>query len=135
MITLLVKTELQDVSKELLSHMQGQTKLMELLVKNQQQGGLQNVLHAPFGEAPVATNQVQVPGAQHLFVPGAPFCAPFFGSQPLAVPGVVQPLCQPMSVPVGKSSAGTNGLPPQNAKHYNLRKGRQFNPVFKTNRF
>ena len=28
-----------------------------------------------------------------------------------------------------------NLLPPQNAKHYNLRKGRQFSPVFKTNRF
>ena len=28
-----------------------------------------------------------------------------------------------------------NLLPPQNAKYYNLRKGRQFNPVFKTNRF
>ena len=26
-------------------------------------------------------------------------------------------------------------LPPQSARHYNLRKGRQFIPVFKTNRF
>ena len=89
--------------------MQRQTELMELLVKNQQQAGLQNILPAPFGQAPVATNQVQVPGVQHLFVPGAPFCSPFFGSQPLAVPGVVQPGGQPLSVPVGQSSAGANG--------------------------
>ena len=34
-----------------------------------------------------------------------------------------------------KDSKLRNLLPPQNAKHYNLRKGRQFNPVFKTNRF
>ena len=89
--------------------MQRQTELMELLVTNQQQAGLQNILYAPFGQAPVATNQVQVPGAQHLFVPGAPFCAPFFGSQPLPVPGVVQPVGHPLSVPVGQSSAGANG--------------------------
>ena len=34
-----------------------------------------------------------------------------------------------------KDSKLRNLLPPQNAKHYNLRKGRQFSPVFKTNRF
>ena len=34
-----------------------------------------------------------------------------------------------------KDSKFRNLLPPQNAKHYNLRKGHQFNPVFKTNRF
>ena len=34
-----------------------------------------------------------------------------------------------------KDSKLRNLLPPQNAKHYNLRKGRQFNPDFKTNRF
>ena len=34
-----------------------------------------------------------------------------------------------------KDSKLRNLLPPQNDKHYNLRKGRQFNPVFKTNRF
>ena len=35
-----------------------------------------------------------------------------------------------------KDSKLRNLLTPQNAKHYNLRKGRQFNPFFfKTNRF
>ena len=34
-----------------------------------------------------------------------------------------------------KDSKLRNLLPAQNAKHYNLRKGRQFSPVFKTNRF
>ena len=34
-----------------------------------------------------------------------------------------------------KDSKLRNLLPPQNAKHYNFRKGRQFSPVFKTNRF
>ena len=34
-----------------------------------------------------------------------------------------------------KDSKLRNLLPPQNVKHYNPRKGRQFNTVFKTNRF
>ena len=34
-----------------------------------------------------------------------------------------------------KDSKLRNLLLPQNAQHYNLRKGRQFSPVFKTNRF
>ena len=34
-----------------------------------------------------------------------------------------------------KDSKLRNLLPTQNAKHYNPRKGRQFSPVFKTNRF
>ena len=34
-----------------------------------------------------------------------------------------------------KDSKLKNLLPLQIAKHYNLRKGRQFSPVFKTNRF
>ena len=34
-----------------------------------------------------------------------------------------------------KDSKLRNLLPPQNAKDYNLRKGRQFNPVFKTHKF
>ena len=34
-----------------------------------------------------------------------------------------------------KESKLRNLVPPQNAKHCNLRKGRQFSSVFKTNRF
>lgn len=69
--------------------MQCQIELMELLVKHQQQAGvmtdttgLQNILQVPIGQAPSATSQFQVLGAQHFFVPGAPFVHPFSAANP-----------------------------------------------------
>ena len=92
--------ELHDKAKSL-SHMQCQMELMELLVKNQQQAGVitdttgpQNILQVPFGQVPIATNEFQVPSTERFFVTNAPFCAPFFSSQPLAVLSAVQPVNQ-----------------------------------------